>query len=462
MRDRSRYFARTAPPVAVVRGTPATNQRSEARGPDPAVIRRIMRPGGYSTRRRRRRALQTIHQSGSVVVRVTMLVRNPFTNDTRVEKEARSLALAGHQVIVVAEGRPSLPRTNDGDGIAVIRVERPLARLPALRFIAYRQRLIRALEVTRPDVLHAHDADALDPVGAAARRLGAPFIYDSHELWLQQGPRGRSAPYWRAFLAYYRLIERRYVPQAVAAISVSPPIVRALAELYQRPFHLVPNYPDATGQVHRREIRSLPGGEGIPDGAPIILRLGGLTAGRGVEELVEAMVAVDEGHLVLLGAGHIGAELGRLAAHRGVADRVHVLAPVPPDQVVDYAASAAIGLSPAIPTSLNDAYSLPNKLFQYMAAGIPVLASDFSHVREIVEGSDAGRTVDMTKPPLIAAALREMLADPEGRRRMGSNARNAVLGRYNWATAERELLAVYDLVASGRSEARALPGSRRG
>jgi glycosyltransferase involved in cell wall biosynthesis len=68
----------------------------------------------------------------------------------------------------------------------------------------------------------------------------------------------------------------------------------------------------------------------------------------------------------------------------------------------------------------------------------------------------------MTKPPLIAAALREMLADPEGRRRMGSNARNAVLGRYNWATAERELLAVYDLVASGRSEARALPGSRRG
>jgi glycosyltransferase involved in cell wall biosynthesis len=120
-----------------------------------------------------------------------------------------------------------------------------------------------------------------------------------------------------------------------------------------------------------------------------------------------------------------------------------VLSPVPPAQVIDYAASATIGVSPAVPASLNDAYSLPNKLFQYMAAGIPVLASDFPHIRDIVVPSGAGRTVDMTQPARVAAALRDMLSDPAALQQMGRSARAAVLMTYNWSTAERELLDVY-------------------
>jgi glycosyltransferase involved in cell wall biosynthesis len=135
----------------------------------------------------------------------------------------------------------------------------------------------------------------------------------------------------------------------------------------------------------------------------------------------------------------------------GLGERVHVLPPVPEREVVGYAASADVGVSPAIPASLNDAYSLPNKLFQYMAGGIPVVASDFPHLRDIVSGSGAGLNVDARRPDHIAAALRQVLEDREAAAVMGRRAREAVLDRYNWQAAAKELLAVYADALADRS-----------
>jgi glycosyltransferase involved in cell wall biosynthesis len=375
-------------------------------------------------------------------VRVTMLVRNPFTNDSRVEKEARCLAAAGFSVTVVAEGRPGLPPREDHVGYRVVRVSQPLAGVRFIRFAAFRARLIRALLRTKPEILHAHDADALDAVAIAARRLGVPYIYDSHELWLEQGRRGRGRLYWSAAMAYYRLVERLCVPPAAAAITVSRPIAEELERRYRRPFLVVPNYPELTPSS-RRQIRSLPGAEAIPSDAPIALRLGSLTPGRGIEQLIEAIARVPRMHLVLLGGGPIEGELSSLAARAGVADRLHRIAPVPSDQVVDFAASADVGVSPAIPSSLNDAYSLPNKLFQYMAAGVPVVASDFPQVREIVERSGAGWCVDARDPGAIVRALDEVISDPDAARERGRRGRKAVEERYNWGAAAKGLLRVY-------------------
>jgi glycosyltransferase involved in cell wall biosynthesis len=126
-----------------------------------------------------------------------------------------------------------------------------------------------------------------------------------------------------------------------------------------------------------------------------------------------------------------------------VTARVHRIPPVPLDQVIDFAASADVGVSPAIPNSLNDAYSLPNKLFQYMAAGVPVVASDFPQVREVVEGSGAGWCVDARDPDAIARALDEVIADPDAARERGRRGRQAVEERYNWGAAATALLQVY-------------------
>jgi glycosyltransferase involved in cell wall biosynthesis len=165
--------------------------------------------------------------------------------------------------------------------------------------------------------------------------------------------------------------------------------------------------------------------------------------GRGLEQLVDAAATFDGADLVLLGSGPLEAALVRRARDAGSAERVHLLAPVPSDEVVDYAASADVGVSPIVPSCLNYRYSLPNKLFQYMAAGVPVVASDFPQVREVVEGSGSGVVVDTTRPELIASAVNRILADPEEARAMGERGRAAVDERYNWSTAAETLLSVY-------------------
>lgn len=396
--------------------------------------------------------------------RVTMLVRNRFTHDSRVEKEARTLTDAGYQVSVVAEAADGLPLREQRDGYDIVRVRRPLPRIPFVRFLAYRGRFVKALMATRPQILHAHDTNALEPVATAAHRLRAPFVYDSHELWLGQMRRGRPLLYWWAFLGYYRFIERRYLRRAAAWLTVSPPIARHLERVYHLPHvESVPNYPDLQVAPPRREIRSLPGAEGIPADAPIVLYLGALMPGRGLDQLITAMSDVPDAHLVLLGQGGEEPALRGLVSRFGLAERVHFLAPVPPGEVVSYAQSVTIGVSPTLPVSLSYAYSLPNKLFESLAAGLPVVASDFEQVREVVLESDAGLTVDTRDPSRIAAALRRLLADPAEAARMGRNARQAALDRYNWDTAAAVLRSVYASlpVAKSRTASDAAPGAPR-
>ena len=376
-----------------------------------------------------------------------MLVRNAFTHDTRVEREARTLTSAGYRVTVIADAGAGLPRDEERDGYRVIRVGRRGPRLPVVRLFAHQRRLVRALIGTDPEILHGHDADALPPVAAAARRIGIPFIHDAHELWADQENRGRSAPYFAAFRAYYRLVEARLLPRAAAVLTVSPPIAELLRSRYGLArVELVPNYPDVDpGELPvRRDLHAL---ASLPADTPVILYLGGILPWRGLEELVDAISLLrTPAHLVLLGWGGLAASLQVRAAQRGIASRVHVLPPVPSDEVIGYAADASIGVSPIPPSSLNYSLSLPNKVFQYMAAGVPVVASDFPQVREVVEGSGAGRCIDTRRPEVIAAAIDAILGDRAAARAMGAAGREAIRERYNWGVAARVLLAIYERV----------------
>lgn len=375
-----------------------------------------------------------------------MLVRNRFTNDTRVEKEARTLLAAGYRVTVVADGAADLPSREDRDGIDVRRVPRSGSRLPGARYVRHERRLTRLLTSLRPAVLHAHDSNALLPVALAARRLGVPFVYDAHDLWLGRPRRDRSRAYFAAGQALYGAIERAFAPRAAATITVSPPLADHLARQYGlRRVVLVPNYPELDDGTRRLDLRTL--GPLDPD-APLVLYLGGLMAGRGLEGLVDAMALVPGAQLVLLGDGALGAALRRRAADRAIAQRVHVLAPVPSDEVVAWARSADIGVSPIVPSCLNYRYSLPNKLFQYMAASLPVVASDLPQVRQVVTGARCGLVVDTERPEAMAAAIRELLADPNARD-IGRRGAEAVRDRYNWGVAAGSLLEVYAGIAPG-------------
>jgi glycosyltransferase involved in cell wall biosynthesis len=151
--------------------------------------------------------------------------------------------------------------------------------------------------------------------------------------------------------------------------------------------------------------------------ARIVLYHGALSIGRGVEQLIEAIrePGLDAVHLVLLGFGEM--RDAYLAASRDdrLGGRLHVLDPVPPAELLTWVASAKLGVMPIQPTTLNHRLSTPNKLFECMAAGVPVVASDFPPVRAIVIDDPLGpygRVCDPTDVPALASAIREMLGLP--------------------------------------------------
>jgi glycosyltransferase involved in cell wall biosynthesis len=382
-----------------------------------------------------------------------MLVRNPFTHDSRVEREATALARSGYSVTVVAEGRPELPREEEREGYRVLRVARGPARRVGVRMLEYRGRLIRALRRTEPEIIHAHDANALEPAAAVARRLRVPYIYDSHELWTELLNRGAPETYFRLARLYYRTVEAVFAPRAAAVITVSPPIAVELRRRYRlREVRLVPNYPELPARSAHRSLRDLAAaaGQPIPLDARIVLYVGNIQTGRGIDQLLRALALVPQSVGVFLGG--IGpyqggpeppADVVALASELGLRERLRFLEPVPSSEVIDYAAGADLGVALMLPHSLSFQYSLPNKLFQYMAAGIPVVTSDTPHLREVVGSSGAGLLVDAGDHRAIARAIRTILEDRAASGGMGRYGRRAIEERYNWEVAARELTAIY-------------------
>ncbi len=378
--------------------------------------------------------------------RVTMLVRNAYTNDTRVEREAMTLDRAGYDVTVVCDAGPGLPVRDERDGIAVRRVPRAGLRLPGLRYLAHLWRLRRAVRATRPHILHAHDTDALTVVGPLASADHIPFVFDSHELWLGRSARGHARWYHGVAQAFFGWVERRYVPRAGAVLVANPPVGPILERRYGVTGVVsVPNYPElTTGPA--RDLRDLPGAEGIHPTAAVVLYVGGITIERGIEQLVDAMVRISDAHLVFLGGGGLEPQIRARVQASGIGERTHFLGMVPSAEVVPLAASATVGIISTPPTSLNNRYALPNKLFQYMAAGIPVVASDFPQIREVVEGSSCGTTYDPGDVDALVREIRAYLDDPDRARADGGRGRKAVEDRYHWQIAASRLLELYAAV----------------
>ena len=129
----------------------------------------------------------------------------------------------------------------------------------------------------------------------------------------------------------------------------------------------------------------------------------------------------------------------------GVEANVEFIAWVPYDEKEKLSSQASMGVITYLPYS-NNTSCLPNKLFDYMLVGLPVIASNFPLYREVVEGSHCGLIVDPSKPQEIARAMEYLIEHPDEARRMGENGRRAVLEKYNWETESKELLRIYDEV----------------
>ncbi|SEE98202.1 glycosyltransferase [Ruania alba] len=294
-----------------------------------------------------------------------------------------------------------------------------------------------------PDVIHANDGNTLYPAMRIARHTGARILYDAHELWRHRNVRHRP-------LARHvdHLVERVGIRRAAAVITVSPSIAEWLRRTYRlrREPALVRNIP-AAAPVPDRAHGLLRERAGLGPESPVIAYGGRITSSRGIEETIDALTHLPGAHLVLLGYGEEDylAVVRRRALTAGVADRVHLIGAVPSNEVATALADADLSVVYVRPTCLSYAYSLPNKLFEAIHAGLPIVAADLPDTKAVVLEHGVGEIFAVDGgPDQMAAAMQRVLADPAAYRRAAREAATAL----TWEGEAAVLLAEYRRILS--------------
>ena len=356
--------------------------------------------------------------------------------DNRIfRRDSRSLARSGHRVTLLAAGGPL---DEVIDGVHVIadaprggRVRRLALGLPAL--------LRRALRVN-PDVYHLHDPE-LGVLIPFLRRRGAAVVYDAHEDLPSQI---LAKPYLpvavRPLLAWLSVLFLRVLDRSTdQVVAATPTVARRFTSASTTVVH---NYP---------EILDAPALVDVPEVRDEAIYVGRVSRTRGITTLLDAVerASLPESWRVSVIGPWASEELRTEARRHPAADRFDIVGPVHPLAARARMDQARVGLALLHPTpAYRDA--LPTKLFEYMAAGLPVIASDFPRWREIVEPSGCGLLVDPEDPGAVADALLQIASEPDRAREMGERGREAVARLYSWRREESRLLSAIEDAARHR------------
>jgi len=299
-------------------------------------------------------------------------------------------------------------------------------------------RAAQAMSEVAADLLWAADLDALPAVVWAREAMVTkpPIIFDSHELMtgLDYLP--------DIYRVGWRQVSERFVPLADVVVTVCEPIAQALREESgARRTVVIPNYavPAADPGEPAADLRTQ---LGLSAEVPLVVHIGNIRANRNPGVGVDLAEHFPGLHVAFVGAGddQVLAELRQRAAERGVADRVHVVAPVPPERLTTFVSSADMSLIVLRPDlSRNHRLAMPNKLFDSLAAGVPVLSAKGLLATEFVLAEGLGRAFDPQIPGDVAAAARALLADPEPTKRARARA-----GDFVWTRVEPVLLNLVD------------------
>jgi glycosyltransferase involved in cell wall biosynthesis len=302
------------------------------------------------------------------------------------------------------------------------------------------------------DIYHGHDLTGLAAADLAGRIRGGKVVYDSHEIYLDSRSNARRPRWAKAIMA---AVERRWARRADTLMSVNRAYADVLAGRFGRDgFVVVHNCPPrwTPGTPGDRPDR-LRTAAGIGPSARVVLYHGLFGRERGIEQLAEAMLepGLEMAHLALLGYGPLESELRALASEARFDGRIHVLDAVPPDDLLDWIVTADVDAIPLQPTTLNHRLCTPNKLFESITAGVPVVVSDFPVMRGIVMDDPAGplgATCDPAEPASIAMAIRSILDQTDVERAtLRARCAEAAAERWNWETESKALLAAYEGMA---------------
>lgn len=358
--------------------------------------------------------------------------------DTRIfVKQCRSLASLGHAVtLVVADGLGG----ECVDGVRIVDVGRLPGRLN--RVLRTTRRVLHEARRLDADVYQLHDPE-LVPAGLRLKRLGKAVIFDSHEdvpVQLLAKPY-LNALARRLLSSGYAACERRAYRRFDGLVAATPYIRERLARIH-------PNTVDVNNYPTLQEFDAAPDWD---DKVAEVCYVGSISAIRGIREMVLACELLRSPARLALVGNFAEPALEREVAHYAGWRRVDAHGHLGRAGVQAAMRRAVAGLVTLHPV-VNYLDALPVKMFEYMAAGLPVIASRFPLWQEIVEGNGCGVCVDPGDPAAIAAAIDHFCLHPQAARRMGENGRRAVHARYNWRGEADKLAGLYDGVLAGRAQ----------
>ena len=420
--------------------------------------------------------------------RIAFLAYSTGEFDSRARRMATSAIQAGFDVTVYGRWEPGLAREESPYGYPIVRVPvDPFMAVPGLRWYG-RRRLRAGLarghrsvpmpsaergrgpigalrrlwsarrwlsfpasilgwgaaldEVVEPsDIWHGMWIAGLPAAVRQKRRLGGAALYDSRDVYMQGRELARLSP--RARRPLERL-EQRWAHRCDAILTVNDAFADML-RLQLRVKRPVVVYncperwqvPDPRPDLIRERL-------GLPPTTRIALYHGGLMSDRGIREAMEAVLSVPDTALVLLGYGPWRDELAQDVAEPPYLGRVFLIDAVPSSELLPWVASADVAVMPIGDTSPNHRHSTANKLFEAIAAGVPVVATDLPGMHDIVRETGCGVLAPDTSPASIAEGVRAVLmAPPDERAAMVERCLRAHRDTYNWESQEDRLLTLY-------------------
>lgn len=365
--------------------------------------------------------------------RVILSVISDVATDQRVKKVAASLHHAGYDVLVI--GRRKKDSIDVGDTPFRVKRMKLWFETGPLFYAEFNLRLFFQLLFRKADVLNANDLDTLLANHLASVFKRIPVVYDSHEYFtgvpeLVHRPRVRKI--WKS-------LERFLFPRQKHVYTVNQSIADLYGEEYGNSVGVIRNLPVRSNPIERKSRREL----GLPEDRFILIMQGAVNKDRGTEEMIEAMRYLDDALFLIIGTGDVFPQIQeKVKSDSVLQDRVRLMGRMLWEDMMSYTAAADLGVTLEKDTNLNYRFSLPNKLFDYIMAGIPVLASDLVEVKKVVREYDLGDVALSHDPRDIAEIINDIRQNPDQLRRWRANTARAA-EELCWENQEDDLLTMY-------------------
>ena len=329
--------------------------------------------------------------------KIFVAVTNDISTDYRVHKICNYLISKNFNVDVF--GRV-LPNT-----IAVKRDYKIIRKKhffnnEAWFYAEYNIRLFFYIIFRKYDYILANDLDTLPACFFASKLKKTTLVYDSHELFSESVElQGR-----KFVQGFWRKLEDFFLPKITYAYTVSQSIVDFYDDKYQNKMGLIRNIPLKRDLLQVEEVT-------FPTKNKTILYQGVLNPGRGIKPMIKALHFIDNLDLIIIGYGKVEEDLKAFVTQQKMTERVHFLGRVERDKLFNYTKQATLGMVLEEPLGLSFMYSLPNKLFDYIHAEIPIIAGNLPEISRIINEFKVGVLVGDYQPKTIANAIHNLLED---------------------------------------------------